>query len=90
MLDKLFYFIINFAKKNKQTNRKNVGRDTATAVVNYSGHGYVKKKQKQKTKKTQRYKKNYSYIQQVAGRNKGRALLHFKQIDFNERGSSQS
>ena len=79
MLDKLFYFIINFAKK----------RDTATAVANYSGHGYVKKKNNDK-KKTQRYKKNYSYIQQVAGRNKGRTLLHFKQIDLNERGSSQS
>ena len=37
MLDKLFYFIINFAKK----------RDTATAVANYSGHGYVKKQQQQ-------------------------------------------
>ena len=24
------------------------------------------------------------------GRDKGRALLHFKQIDLNERGSSQS
>ena len=79
MLDKLFYFIINFAKK----------RDTATAVANYSGHGYVKKTTTT-TKKTQRYKKNYSYIQQVAGRNKGRALLHFKQIDLIERGSSQS
>ena len=34
--------------------------------------------------------KNYSYIQQVIGRDKGRALLHFKQIDLNKRGSSQS
>ena len=34
-----FYFI-SFAKKKKQTNRKNVGRDTATAVANYSGPGY--------------------------------------------------
>ena len=32
----LFYFI-SFAKK-KQTNRKNVDRDTATAVANYSGN----------------------------------------------------
>ena len=43
MLDKLFYFIISFAKTNKQTdkqtNRKKVGRDTATAVANYSGPG---------------------------------------------------
>ena len=35
----MFYFyFISFAKKNqtnKQTNRKNVGRDTATAVANY-------------------------------------------------------
>ena len=29
-------------------------------------------------------------IKQVIGRHKGRALLHFKQIDLNERGSSQS
>ena len=40
----LFYFIfilIASPKKqtNKQTNRKNVGRDTATAVANYSGPG---------------------------------------------------
>ena len=34
--------------------------------------------------------KNYSYIQKVIGRDKGRVLLHFKQIDLNERGSSQS
>ena len=78
MLDKLFYFIINFAKKKGHRN----------SCGNYSGHGYVKKKQQQK--KPQRYKKNYSYIQQVAGRNKGRTLLHFKQIDLNERESSQS
>ena len=43
-----------------------------------------------KYQKTQRYKKNYSYIQQVTGRDKGRTLLHFKQIDLNERGPSQS
>ena len=41
MLDKLFYFIINFAKK----------RDTATAVANYSGHGYVKTTTTTTTKK---------------------------------------
>ena len=41
MLDKLFYFIINFAKK----------RDTATAVANYSGPGYVKKKKNNDKKK---------------------------------------
>ena len=39
------YIFICFAKKNKQTNkqtnRKNVGRDTATAVANYSGPGVV-------------------------------------------------
>ena len=29
-------------------------------------------------------------IKQVSGRDKGRVLLHFKQIDLNERGSSQS
>ena len=36
----LFYFI-SFAKKKKgQTNRKNVCRDTATAVDNYSESRY--------------------------------------------------
>ena len=29
-------------------------------------------------------------MQQVIRRDKGQALLHFKQIDLNERGSSQS
>ena len=45
----LFYFyFISFAKKkkqttkNKQTNRKNVGKDTATAVANYIGPVIVK------------------------------------------------
>ena len=42
MLDKLFYFIINFARK----------RDTATAVANYSGHGYAKKKNNNNKKNT--------------------------------------
>ena len=32
-----FYFISFTPQKNKQTNRKNVGRDTGTAVANYSG-----------------------------------------------------
>ena len=38
-----FFLFITFAKKknkNKKTNRKNVGRDAATAVANYSGPGY--------------------------------------------------
>ena len=38
-----FFFLLASPKKktqaNKQTNRKNVGRDTATAVANYSGPG---------------------------------------------------
>ena len=29
-------------------------------------------------------------MQQVIGQDKRRALLHFKQVDLNERGSSQS
>ena len=62
MLDKLFYFIINFAKKkNKQTNRKNVGMDTATAVANYSGHGYVKKN-KQKNSDTRKTTATYNKL----------------------------
>ena len=39
----LFYFILLDSPKkqtNKQTNRKNVGRDTATAVASYSEPGY--------------------------------------------------
>ena len=39
----LFYFMLLTSTKkqtNKQTNGKNVGRDTATAVANYSGPGY--------------------------------------------------
>ena len=32
-----FHFISFAPPKNKETNRKNVGRDTATAVANYSG-----------------------------------------------------
>ena len=41
-----YFFFISFAKKkkkteaNKQTSRKNVGRDTATAVANYIGSRY--------------------------------------------------
>ena len=38
----LLFYLINFAPQkqtNKQINRKNVGRDTATAVANYSGPG---------------------------------------------------
>ena len=37
------YYFVSFAKKNtnKQINRKNVDRDTATAVANYSGLGYL-------------------------------------------------
>ena len=34
-----FYFILLTSTKN-QTNRKNVGRDTATTVANYSAPGY--------------------------------------------------
>ena len=49
-----------------------------------------KNNKKKKYQKTQRYKKNYRYIQQVIKRDKGRALLYFIQIDLNERGSSQS
>ena len=36
----LFYFILLASPKNKQTNRKNVGRDIATAVGPYSRPGY--------------------------------------------------
>ena len=40
----LSFYFISFAKKNKykQTNRKNVGMDTATAVANYSGPEWKK------------------------------------------------
>ena len=36
----LFYFISFAKKKKEQTNRKNVCRDTATAVDNYSESRY--------------------------------------------------
>ena len=35
------YFISFTKKTNKQTNRKNIGRDTATAVANYSRWAWV-------------------------------------------------
>ena len=79
---------------NKQTNRKNVGRDTAQwlwPIV--EGPATNKKKKTKKTRNIKRRsdtKKNYSYIQQVVVRDKKRALLHFKQTDLNECGSSQS
>ena len=40
------YYFVSFARKytNKQTNRKIVDWDTATAVANYSGPGYFYKK----------------------------------------------
>ena len=40
-------------------------------------------------KHSDKRKTTATYIQQVIGQDKGRALLHFKQIDLNERGSSQ-
>ena len=36
----LYFFILLASPKNKQTNRKNISRNTATAVANYSGPGY--------------------------------------------------
>ena len=37
----IYYFLFyKLRQKNKQTNRKIVGRDTATAVANYSGPEY--------------------------------------------------
>ena len=49
-----------------------------------------KKKKKKKHLKITAIQESYGYTQQVIGRDKGRALLHFQQIDLNERGSSQS
>ena len=77
-------------KKKKQKNRKNVGRDIATTVANYSGPGSVLKRKQEILKNTAIQEKLQLNIQQVTGRDKGRALLHFKQIDLKERGSSQS
>ena len=50
------YYFVSFAKNkykqtNKQINRKNVDRDTATAVANYSGLGYLYKKNPRNIKK---------------------------------------
>ena len=36
----IFFLFLLASPKKKQTNRENVGRDTATAVANYSGPGY--------------------------------------------------
>ena len=41
------------------------------------------------TRKLQLHTTSKRLLQQVIGRDKGQALLHFKQIDLNESGSSQ-
>ena len=89
----ILFHVINFAKtkqnrKNKQTNRKNVGGDTATAVRGQLQRARILIKRKKKKK----FLKNTAIQEklQVIGRDKGRALLHFKQIELNERGSLQS
>ena len=93
----VFYFISFAKKKNKQTNKQTErtegtplqlwpitgGPDTTTTTTN-------NKKTRNIKKHSYTRKLNYNYIQQVIGRDKGRALLYFKQIDLNERGSSQS
>ena len=65
-------------KTNKQTERTLAGTPQQPCVANYS----EKKK----------FLKNTAIQEklQVIGRDKGRALLHFKQIELNERGSLQS
>ena len=90
MLPLVLFYFISFAKKqtNRQTERTLAG--TPQQLWPITAGPDTKKNKNKKYSKAKRYKKNYSYIQQVIGRDKGRALLHFKQIDLNERGSSQS
>ena len=84
-----FYFFILLAspkKTNKQTERTLAG--TPQQLLPITAGPDTKKKTR--NIKKQRYQKNYSFIQQVIKQDKGRALLHFKQIDLNDCGSSQS
>ena len=61
----LLLYFISFAKK-KQINRKNVGRDTATAVANYSWPHILTRN----IKKYSDTRKTNGYIQ-VIGQDKG-------------------
>ena len=91
----MFFYQLRQKKKkkpkqtNKQTERTLAGTPQQLWPITLD-QDTNKKGKRRNIKKTQRYKKNYNYIQQVIERDKGRALLHFKQIDLNERGSSQS
>ena len=90
----LSYFILLALRKktNKQTNRRMLAGTLQQLwpIITVGPDNNKKNNKKKKYQKTQRYKKNYRYIQQVIKRDKGRALLYFIQIDLNERGSSQS
>ena len=90
----LSYFILLALqiKKNKQTNRRMLAGTLQQLwpIITVGPDTNKKNIKKKKYQKTQQYKKNYRYIQQVIKRDKGRALLYFIQIDLNERGSSQS
>ena len=77
-----------YKQTNKQTERTLAG--TPQQLWPITAGPDTNKKGQDLFKNTVIQKKNYSYIQQVIGRDKGRALLHFKQIDLNERRSSQS
>ena len=91
LLVNLFYFISLTSPKNKQRTLAGTPQQLWPITAGPDTNEKMKTRKQEILKKTRRYKKNYSYIQQVIGRDKGRAsLLHFKQIDLNERRSSQS
>ena len=88
----LFHFI-SFAKTkhNKQTNKQKERWQGHRNSCGQLQRARIQiKRKKKKHLKITAIQESYSYTQQVIGRDKGRALLHFKQIDLNERGSSQS
>ena len=94
----IFYFsFISFAKKNKkkhkqtnkQTERTLAGTPQQLWPITLGQDTNKKIKARNIRKHSDTRKTTTTYIQQVIGRDKGRALLHFKQIDLNERGPSQ-
>ena len=90
-----YFFFISFAQKkkhkqtNKQTERTLAGTPQQLWPITLGQDTNEKIKARNIRKHSDTRKTTTTYIQQVIGRDKGRALLHFKQIDLNERGSSQ-
>ena len=93
----IFYFFLlaspkkkNTSKQtNKQTERTLAGTPQQLWPITLGQDTNKKITARNIRKHSDTRKTTTTYIQQVIGRDKGRALLHFKQIDLNERGSSQ-